>query len=191
MKQHVIFFTALMVVAVFGAKAQDKKTITKKNLKLQGVEMVETLNEDGTDMIKRPYRWFAGMAEADVQSVAVEMAQLEAYAAISRVIENLVTTQAERGTVAVNGNVQKALKSHWEQMSMSIQKACEPFGETEVNYDSETGIYEVVAKVGIRGDRYVKLLDGAKKAQPEGLTGDDLKQFNAANEAIIDAAKGN
>ena len=119
------------------------------------------------------------------------MAQLEAYAAISRVIENLVTTQAERGTVAVNGNVQKALKSHWEQMSMSIQKACEPFGETEVNYDSETGIYEVVAKVGIRGDRYVKLLDGAKKAQPEGLTGDDLKQFNAANEAIIDAAKGN
>ena len=142
-------------------------------------------------MIRRPYRWFAGMAEADVESVAVEMAQLEAYAAISRVIENLVTTKAERGTVVVNGKVQQALKSYWEQMSMSIQQACEPFGEVQSAYNSEKGLYEVIAKVGIRGDRYVKLLDGAREAQPEGLSGSDLQQFNEANKAIIEAAKGN
>ncbi|MBQ7711179.1 MAG: hypothetical protein IJT39_05055 [Bacteroidales bacterium] len=188
MKKCIFVMAALMLVSGTGIKAQN---FTKTTLKLQGVEMVETMSDDGMSMTKRPYRWFAGMAEADVQSVAVEMAQLEAYATVSRVIENLVVAKAERGTVAVSGRVQKALKSHWEQMSMSIQKACEPFGDTEVTYNSETGLYEVIAKVGIRGDRYVRLLDGAKDAKPDGLSGDDLQQFIDINETIIDAAKGN
>jgi hypothetical protein len=186
MKQYIIVLAALLLASVTSVDAQNKTT-----LKLQGVEMVETMSDDGMSVIKRPYRWFAGMAEADVQSVAVEMAQLEAYATISRVIENIVMTKAERGTVVVNGKVQQALKSHWEQMSMSMQKACEPFGDTEVNYNSETGMYEVIAKVGIRGDRYVKMLDGAKDAKPAGLNAQETKEFVEINETIIDAAKGN
>lgn len=186
MKQIII--SVILLLCAMGANAQNT---TKTSLKLQGVEMVETISDDGASMIKRPYRWFAGIANADVQSIAVEMAQLEAYATISRVIENAVMAKAERGTVVVNGKVQQALKSHWEQVSMSIQKACEPFGDTDVTFNSETGMYEVIAKVGIRGDRYVKLLEGAKEDKPEGLTGDDLKQFVNVNNSIIDAAKGN
>lgn len=187
MRKYYIVVLAVLLVSATAATAQN----TKKTLKLQGVEMVETLSDDGSSLVKRPFRWFAGIAEADVESVAIEMAQLEAYATISRVIENVVLAQAERGTIAVNGEVQKALKSHWEQMSMSIQQACEPLGDTESNFNSQTGMYEVVAKVGIRGDRYVKLLDGAKSAKPEGLSASDLQQFTDVNNAIIDAAKGN
>ena len=188
MKKQIFFFVVLLLVSAAKTAAQSS---TKKTLKLQGVEMVETLSSDGLSMVKLPYRWFAGIAKADDEGTAVEMAQLEAYATVSRVIENAVMSQAERGTKVVNGRVQQALKSHWEQMSMSIQKACEPFGETEVNFDSNTEMYEVIAKVGIRGDRFVKLLDGAKEAKPAGLSGDDLKQFIDTNNAIIDAAKGN
>ena len=188
MKRQIVVLAALLMTIAMGAVAQN---ITKTTLKLQGIEMKESMNEDGSAIIQRPYRWFAGMAVADVQNIAVEMAQLEAYATISRVIENAVQTKAERGTLAVNGKVQQALKSHWEQVSMSIQNASEPFGDAEVSYNNETGMYEVIAKVGIRGDRYVKLLDGAKDTKPEGLTGDDLQQFTDANKAIIDAAKGN
>ena len=188
MRKYTIILVALLIVSVSGAKSQN---VTKTTLKMQGVELVETMSDDGMSMIKRPYRWFAGMAEADVQSVAIEMAQLEAYATISRVIENFVTTYAERGRLVNNGRVQQALKSHWEQMSLSLQKACEPFGETEVTYNSETGMYEVIAKVGIRGDRYVKLLNEAQETKPEGLSGDDLQQFIDINNAIIDAAKEN
>ena len=50
-------------------------------------------------------------------------------------------------------------------------------------------MYKVLAKVGIRGDRYVKILDNALNAKPEGLSGSDLKEFNEANKTIIDAAK--
>jgi len=60
-----------------------------------------------------------------------------------------------------------------------------------VTYNSETGMYEVIAKVGIRGDRYVKLLNEAQETKPEGLSGDDLQQFIDINNAIIDAAKEN
>ncbi|MBQ8157396.1 MAG: hypothetical protein IJ081_00035 [Prevotella sp.] len=187
MKKLIVVF-ALFLTTSMESEAQN---INKTTLKLQGVEMVETMSDDGMSMIKRPYRWFAGMANADVQSMAVEMAQLEAYATISRVIENAVLAKAERGSIVVNGKVQMALKSHWEQISSSIQKACEPFGETEVFFNNETKMYEAIAKVGIRGDRYIKLLGEAKEMKPEGLAGDDLKQFIDVNDAIIDAAKGN
>lgn len=187
MKRFFIILAVLFGTAI-GVKAQN---IKKTTLKLQGIEMKESMNDDGTAIIQRPYRWFAGMASADMQAMAVEMAQMEAYATVSRVIENIVKAKAERGTLSVNGKVQMALKSYWEQKSTSIQKACEPFGETDVTFNSDTRMYEVTAKVGIRGDRYVKLLDEAKDAKPEGLTGDDLEQFIDANNAIIEAAKGN
>ena len=187
MKKLIVVFTLFLTTSM----ESEAQNINKTTLKLQGVEMVETLSDDGMSMIKRPYRWFAGMASADVQSMAVEMAQLEAYATISRVIENAVMAKAERGSLVVNGKVQMALKSHWEQISTSIQKACEPFGDTEVSHNSETGMYEVIAKVGIRGDRYIKLLGEAKEIRPEGLNGNELKQFIDVNDAIIDAAKGN
>lgn len=180
-----LLLAALMAIA--GAVcAQNTRTI-----KTQGIEMVETFNEDGTDLIRRPYRWFAGMAEADVESLAVEMAQMEAYAAISRVIENAVLAEAERSAIAVDGIVHKALKSHWQQVSTSIQHACEPFGEAQSTLDEATGFYHVIAKVGIRGDRYVKLLDGAANFKPADLGGSELQQFIDANQAIIDASKGN
>ena len=176
---------SLLVAFGFAANAQ----ITTETVKLQGVEMVETLSEDGTSMIKRPYRWFAGIGKADDKSTAVELAQLEAYAQVSRVIENVVSAQAQRGTLTVNGKVEKALKSYWEQMSMSIQKATEPFGDTKIEYNSETKMYEATSKVGIRGDRYVKILDGAKDEKPAGLNGSELKEFTEINQSIIDAAK--
>lgn len=181
-----IFMLSVLLFSTIGAVAQN----TTKTLKLQGLEMKEAMNEDGTALIQRPYRWFAGIGKADDEGLAVEMAQLEAYATVSRVIENVVKAQAKRGAISDNGIVQKALQSYWEQKSSSIQKACEPFGDTEVTFNSETGMYEAVAKVGIRGDRYIKLLGEAKEVKPEGLTGGDLKQFIDVNNAIIEAAKG-
>ena len=183
-----VLVAALMASASVLCAQKPNKT---HSIKIQGVEMVETLNDDGTDMIKRPYRWFAGMAEADVESMAVQMAQEEAYAAISRVIENAVLVESERAAIVVNGKVEKALKSHWQQVSSSIQQACEPFGEAESTFDESTGLYHVTAKVGVRGDRYVKLLNGAASFKPDDLSGSDLQQFIDANQAIIDASKGN
>lgn len=165
--------------------------VTSETVKLTGIEMADALNDDGTDMIKRPYRWFAGIGKADNKQVAIELAQREAYATISRVLSNAVLDQSERGNVANNGRVQQALTSHWKQVSASVEKACEPFGNTTIEYNAATRMYEAVAKVGIRGDRFNQLLNTAGNFKPADLTGEELEQFIQTNKSIMEAAKGN
>lgn len=176
------------------------KTVTKnlegekvnvETVKLTGIEMAESLNDDGTDLIKRPYKWFAGIATADNKQMAIELAQREAYATISRVLSNAVEDKAKKGAVVLNGKVQQSVTSHWEQFSISLQKACEPFGNTTIEYNPQTKMYTATAKVGIRGDRFNQLLNSAGDFKPSDLTGEDLEEFIKINKEIMEAARGN
>lgn len=172
-------------------KSLEGENVVVENTILQGIEMVEDLSDDGTSMIKIPYKWYAGIGTANDKQTAIEMAELEARATISRIIENAVLTQSERGSVVNNGDVQKALKSHWQQVSMSIQNACEPFGNTKIEYNPSTRMYTVTQKVGIRGDKFQKMLNNAGNYKPSTLKGDELQQFIDVNNSIMEAAKGN
>ena len=172
-------------------KSLEGEKVVVETTKLQGIDMVEDLNEEGTKIIKIPYKWFAGIGKANDKQTAIEMAELEARATISRVIENAVLAQSERGTVANNGEVQKALTSHWQQVSMSVQNACEPFGDTKIEYSPSTKMYTVTAKVGVRGDKYQQLLNNAGNYKPNTLSGKDLDEFIEVNKSIMNAAKGN
>lgn len=169
---------------------EDEKIVVE-TAKLQGIDMVDDLSEDGTKMVKVAYKWYAGFGKANDKQTAIEMAELEARATISRVIENAVLAQSERGSVVNNGDVQKALKSHWQQVSMSIQNACEPFGETKIEYSPSTKMYTVTQKVGVRGDKFQKMLNNAGNYKPSTLQGDELQQFIEVNKSIMEAAKGN
>lgn len=165
--------------------------VVVETTKLQGIDMVDDLSEDGTKMIKVAYKWYAGIGKANDKQTAIEMAELEARATISRVIENAVKVEAERGTVANNGEVQKALTSHWNQISVSIQNACEPFGDTKIEYSQTTKMYTVTQKVGVRGDKFQKMLNNAGNYKPSNLSGKDLEDFIEVNKSIMEAAKGN
>ena len=213
MKHYAKFMYLCCAVAIFSSCGSSKKTSTVmapavesthstitslegekvnvETVKLSGIEMAEALNDDGTDMIKRPYKWFAGIGKADNKQMAIELAQREAYATISRVLNNAVLDQAERGNVANNGRVQQALTSHWKQVSASLVKACEPFGNTSVEYSQSTKMYTVTAKVAVRGDRFNQLLNTAGDFKPSDLSGDDLNQFIQTNKSIMEAARGN
>lgn len=171
-------------------KSLEGESVMVETTKLYGTDMVEDLNEDGTKMVKVPFKWFAGIGKANDKQTAIELAELEARATISRIIENAVLAESERGTVANNGDVQKALKSHWNQVSASLQNACEPIGDTKIEYSPSTKMYTVTAKVGIKGSRYQQLLNSAGNFKPSSLTGDDLQQFIDTNKSIMEAAKG-
>ncbi|MBQ6689790.1 MAG: hypothetical protein IJN02_11250 [Bacteroidales bacterium] len=173
------------------ARSLEGNIVKTQEIEITGIEMVQTLNDDGTEMIARPFKWFAAIGKADDKQIAIEIAQREAYAAISRTLNNIVEDNAERGAVVNNGAVQKALDLYWEQTSMSIQNACEPFGKVLVEYDPSTGMYTVTAKVGIRGDRYNTLINKAGNYKPADLTGNELEQYIQINKSIMDAAKGN
>lgn len=165
--------------------------VNTETIKMQGIEMSESLNDDGTAMISRPFKWYAGIGKADNKQMAIELAQREAYATISRVLNNAVLDQSERGNVANNGRVQQALTSHWKQVSTSLQQGCEPFGNVTIEYSPTTHMYNVTAKVAIRGDRFNKMLNTAGNYKPEDLSGSELDQFIEVNKSIMEAAKGN
>lgn len=197
-------FTAIIMLASCGSqkstvvesridkeRSLEGERVVVETTKLYGTEMVEALSEDGTKMVKVPYKWYAGIGKANDKQTAIEMAELEARATISRIIENAVTAESERGTVVNNGDVQKALTSHWKQVSATIQNACEPIGDTKIEYSPSTKMYTVTAKVGIRGDRFQQLLNSAGNFKPSNLSGEDLQQFIETNKAIMNTAKGN
>lgn len=171
------------------ATSLEGESVVVETVKMTGIEMVDALSDDGMKMIKVPYKWYAGIGKANDKQTAIEMAELEARATVSRVVENIVLAESERGSVVNNGEVQKALKSHWQQMSMSIQNACEPFGDTKIEYNSTSKMYIVTGKVGMRGDKFQKMLNNAGNYKPQGLSGKDLEEFNKVNKSIIDAAR--
>ena len=164
------------------------KVMAEENART-GYEMVDALNEAGTKLEKIAYKWFAGDAEADNKSIAIEMAHSEARAEVSRSVLTIAQTEGERGALVNNGKVQQALKSYWDQVSRSVQKGCEPFGNAIIEYDKKTGMYKVRAKVGMRGDLYKEMLRTAGQ-KPTTLSGEELREFEEINASIIRAAKG-
>ena len=162
---------------------------TIETLKMSGIEMVESLNDDGTDLVKYPYKWYLGIADSDNKSLAVEMATREAYATISRIIENKVLDASEKVALAVDNKVHSAVLQHWLQVSESILKGCEPFGEAKIERDDASGIYTVYAKVAIRGDRFKKLMDEAVTIKTDNLNAEEIKEVVELNRTILDAVK--
>lgn len=169
---------------------KNEKVITTTRT-TSGIEMVDALSEDGTKIVKVPYKWYSGIGSADVEQVALQLAQQEAYATVSRVFNNIVSDEAERGNIANNGRVQQALQQHWEQMSLSVLKGCEPIGDAVVEYDTEERMYKVTAKVGMTGARFNELLKNAQNFKPEGLNEEEMQEFVEINKSIMEAAKGN
>ena len=166
------------------------KSIGEATIQTSGFENADALSDDGTEIIKRPYKWYLGIGEADDEQVAVEVAQREAYAAISRIMNNAVQDEAERGKVDTNKQVQEALTSHWRQFSQSLLKACEPFGKATVQYDPSTRKYKAYARIAVRGDYFNQMLKTAAEFKPANLQGEDLDKFIETNKAIMEAARG-
>jgi uncharacterized protein YcfL len=165
--------------------------VVVETTKLSGIEMVDALSEDGTKMVKVPYKWYAGIGKANDKQTAIEMAEMEARATISRIIENAVDAKIEESKLAVDGEVHKAIAANWTQVSKSIQNGCEPFGDTKVEYSPSTKMYTATAKVGIRGDKYQQLLNNAGNYKPAQLSQSQMDEFIQLNQSIMNAAKGN
>ncbi len=167
------------------------ENVIQEIIKMDGFEMAQSLSEDGTKIIEVAYRWFAGNGEADNKQVAIELAQREAYATISRLFNNAVMDQAKRGNVVKTGKVQQALTSYWEQISATILKGAEPYGDVIVEYSPSTRMYNATAKVALRGDRFNQLMNSAAAYRPNDLNGTELQEFISGNKAILEAARGN
>lgn len=174
---------------IYTAQSLEGEKVIVEDSEDCGKEEADAFNEDGTKIIKRPYIWFGAYGKANDKQVAIEMARREAYAQISRVINNMVKDDSERGNVINNGNVQQAVTQHWVQFSQSLQRGCEPFGKLRIEYNPATHMYNAKAKVGIRADRFYKMINDAASYVPSDLKGEELDKFMETNKKIMEAAK--
>lgn len=172
-------------------KSLEGEKVVVETTKLSGIEMVDALSEDGTKMVKVAYKWYAGIGKANDKQTAIEMAEMEARATVSRIIENAVDAKIEESKLTVDGEVHKAISANWTQVSKSIQNGCEPFGDTKIEYSPSSKMYTATAKVGIRGDKYQQLLNNAGNYKPTQLSQDQLDKFIQLNQSIMNAAKSN
>lgn len=178
-----LLFISLLFATISLTAQNNSRRIEK--VQLHGIQMEETLSDDGMSIIKRPFKWYAGIGEASDKQIAIEIAQREAQATVSRVIKNEIIDQAAKIGVDINGRVCQALVTGWEQYSHSILVGCEPLGDAEVKYDSCTGIYTAKVKIGIQGDRFKKMMNEYKEKKPEELTPVEINQFVQINQTII------
>ena len=56
------------------ATSLEGEKVTVETMKMQGIEMAESLNDEGTEIIERPFKWYAGVGKADNKQVAIELA---------------------------------------------------------------------------------------------------------------------
>ena len=174
----------------FAAIAQVGNVIKLDDIEQTGYDMQKALNEDGSSFIERPYKWYSGIGKADDRQIALEIAQREAYSTISRIIGNIVEDNCEKVALTTEGKVKSALRSYWHQVSQNITKGCEPFGKAAVEYDSDTGMYIVTAKVAVRGDRFLKMLGETPHFDQMGLLEEEVSECIEINSAIMSAVKG-
>lgn len=159
-----------------------------------GYTLGDALDTAGTKITKVPYIWYTGTARSNDKQMAIEAAQAAAYNAISRTIELKVNNAINGAGLDTDGVVHKALKSHWEQTSKSLIKGAHPFGDCVVSYDPKTGMYDITAKVAIRGDIYKSLLKDTENAenikQNINIKQEELNDFIKVNNAIFKAVQG-
>lgn len=204
MKKSLLFVAAVAMAVMFASCASKKDVATSsieegingrevvvENVASTGVEMAKTLNENGTKLVEVPFKWYSGVGTANDRQTAIEIAQREAYATISRTLLNIVEDEAEKAGIAPNGEVAKGFKNHWVQTSNTIQRGFEPFGENKIEYDPQTKMYTVTAKVGTTGANYMKALKEACNYNFEDLqmTKEEVKQLAEINNSIFEAAQ--
>ena len=158
----------LLLLAVSLPMYSQSDTDSQMTFGIEGIELFETLNDDGSAYIRKPYKWYAGFGESDVKSNAVEMAQQDAYSRILHAIDKAVEER--------NGQATQVVRSYWTDASRSVLHDWELM-DTQFTYNNETGMYKVKVKIGIRGDKFLELLKSASNAEPEGLDGGEQKQF--------------
>lgn len=180
----------LFCCVCFSAVAQIGSVIKLDDIEQTGYEMQKALNEDGSGFIERPYKWYSGIGKADDKQIALEIAQREAYSTISRIIGNIVDDNCEKVALTTEGRVKSALRSYWHQVSQNITKGCEPFGKAAVEFDTDSGMYLITAKVAIRGDRFLKMLGEKPILDNMGLSKEEVSECIEINSAIMSAVKG-
>ena len=148
-------------------------------------------------IVEIPYVYFTAVGESNNQRIADEMARSAAYSLISNTfnvknidqkVSNAFSSIADESTADDVTRVTRATEDfsrYLSQESSSTVSGFTPFGQTVIQFDQESQIYKVWARVGMPAKNWEKTYKKCLNYKPKDLSPKELKTFEKIQKDIL------
>lgn len=144
-----------------------------------------------------PFVFFTAVGESNNQRVAEEMARSAAYSLISNTfnVKNIdqkvsnaiseITDQSSEDEVSRVTRATEDFSRYLSQVSTNTVQGFTPFGQTVIQFDQETRVYKIWARVGMPVKNWEKIYKNCLNYKPKELSTKELKAFEKVQKDIL------
>lgn len=148
-------------------------------------------------IVEVPFVYFTAVGESQNQRIAEEMARSAAYSLISNTfnvknidqkVSDAISEITDQGTEDETSRVTRATEDfsrYLSQVSTSTVQGFTPFGETVIQFDQETRLYKIWARVGMPAKNWEKIYKNCLNYKPKELSNKELKAFEKVQKDIL------
>ncbi|MBP5488209.1 MAG: hypothetical protein J6X77_01415 [Bacteroidales bacterium] len=148
-------------------------------------------------IVEVPFVYFTAVGESNNQRIAEEMARSAAYSLISNTfnvknidqkVSNAISEITDESTEDEVSRVTRATEDfsrYLSQVSTSTVQGFTPFGETVIQFDQESRIYKIWARVGMPAKNWEKIYKNCLNYKPKSLSNKELKAFEKVQNDIL------
>ena len=148
-------------------------------------------------IVEVPFVYFTAVGESNNQRIAEEMARSAAYSLISNTfnVKNIdqkvsdaiseITDESSDDEVTRVTRATEDFSRYLSQVSTSTVQGFTPFGETVIQFDQESRLYKIWARVGMPAKNWEKLYKNCLNYKPKELSNKELKAFEKVPKDIL------
>ena len=148
-------------------------------------------------IVEVPFVYFTAVGESQNQRIAEEMARSAAYSLISNTfnVKNIdqkvsdaiseITDQGSEEEVTRVTRATEDFSRYLSQVSTSTVQGFTPFGETVIQFDQESKLYKIWARVGMPAKNWEKIYKNCLNYKPKELSTKELKAFEKVQKDIL------
>ena len=148
-------------------------------------------------IVEVPFVYFTAVGESQNQRIAEEMARSAAYSLISNTfnvknidqkVSDAISEITDQGSEDETSRVTRATEDfsrYLSQVSTSTVQGFTPFGETVIQFDQETRLYKIWARVGMPAKNWEKIYKNCLNYKPKELSQKELKAFEKVQKDIL------
>ena len=148
-------------------------------------------------IVEVPFVYFTAVGESNNQRIAEEMARSAAYSLISNTfnVKNIdqkvsnaiseITDQSSEDEVSRVTRATEDFSRYLSQVSTSTVQGFTPFGETVIQFDQESRLYKIWARVGMPAKNWEKIYKNCLNYKPKELSQKELKAFEKVQKDIL------
>ena len=151
-----------------------------------GVEIVDTVKENGVELYDVTYRYFLGSGMSGDEDLSIKIAKHSASRTVTATMQYAVYHESQQVSLEDSSTVYQALSAHWTHIAESVLGVVEPFGSLNTTHYPDKEKYVTEAMVAMKDEDYKKLLQRHTEDSTKDLDAKEESLFLELNEKIID-----